>query len=123
MASQQGTLGKFQTLHPHPEARGLCDRVLTAMPGGLVIMDASSPKSSIVYCNRAFEKITGYASDDFFGRGCCFLQGVDTDRPAIEQIRQGLRLAQEYWVVLKNCRKDGTPFWDELISSCLGRHW
>ncbi|MEW5860539.1 MAG: PAS domain S-box protein, partial [Cyanobacteriota bacterium] len=115
MASQQGKLGKFQTLNPHPEARGLCDRVLAAMPGGLVIMDASSPKPSIVYCNPAFEKITGYASEEVIGRDCCFLQGVDTDRAAIEQIRQALQLAKECRVVLKNYRKDGTPFWNELI--------
>ncbi|MBD2743445.1 PAS domain S-box protein [Coleofasciculus sp. FACHB-1120] len=115
MASQQGTLGKFHTLNQHPEAGGLCDRVLATMPGGLVILDASSTKPSIVYCNPAFEKITGYTSAEVIGRDCCFLQGVDTDQDAIEQIRHALHVAQECRVALKNYRKDGTPFWNELI--------
>ncbi len=116
MASQQGKVGKkFHTFDRHAEAGGLCDRILATMPGGLVILDASSGKPSIVYCNPAFEKITGYASAEVIGRNCFFLQGIDTDQDAIEQIHQALQLGHECQVVLKNYRKDGTPFWNELI--------
>jgi PAS domain S-box-containing protein len=85
------------------------------MPGGLVVVDTSCPAPSSVYCNPAFEKITGYASEEIIGRDCCFLKGIDTDPAAIEQIRQALEVGQECRVVLKNYRKDGTAFWDELI--------
>ncbi|HEY9646347.1 MAG TPA: ATP-binding protein, partial [Chroococcidiopsis sp.] len=51
------------------------------------------------------------------GRNCRFLQGADTDPVAIETLRQAVRIGQSCQVVLKNYRKNGTAFWNELIIS------
>ncbi|MEQ9622105.1 PAS domain S-box protein [Coleofasciculus chthonoplastes] len=95
----------------------LDERILGAASCGIVLSDACQPDLPIVYCNPAFEKITGYSRQEVVGRNCRFLQGADTDPQVIKQIRQALRTEQEVKVVLKNYRKDGIPFWNELAIS------
>lgn len=95
----------------------LDERILGAASCGIILSDAGKPDLPIVYCNPAFEKITGYSRQEVVGRNCRFLQGADTDPQVVEQIRQALRTQQEVKVVLKNYRKDGTPFWNELAIS------
>ncbi|MBW4681493.1 MAG: PAS domain-containing protein [Microcoleus vaginatus WJT46-NPBG5] len=95
----------------------LCDRAMAATSTGIVIADATKPGRPLIYCNSGFERMTGYSRDEVIGRNCKFLQGSDTDQPAIEQIRQALRDQTECRVILKNYRKDGTLFWNELTIS------
>lgn len=95
----------------------LYSRALAATSCGIVISDARQPNNPIIYCNPAFEKITGYSQDEVMGNNCRFLQGPDTDPKAVEQIRQSVRNEQECHVVLKNYRKDGTLFWNDLTIS------
>ena len=45
------------------------------------------------------------------------MQGEDRDQPALDELRAALREERECRVVLKNYRKDGTPFWNELYVS------
>jgi PAS domain S-box-containing protein len=95
----------------------LYDRALAATSCGIVISDARSFDNPIIYCNPAFLQITGYSQDEVIGQNCRFLQGPDTDPKAVEQIRQSIRTGQEVRVVLKNYRKDGTLFWNDLTIS------
>ncbi len=95
----------------------LYESVLAATSCGIVISDARLPQNPIIYCNPAFEKITGYAQDEVVGRNCRFLQGDKTDPQAIEKIRQSLKNQQGCEVVLQNYRKDGTLFWNDLTIS------
>jgi len=95
----------------------LYDRALAATSNGIVIADATLPDKPIVYCNPAFEQITGYDRSEIIGHNCRFLQGPDTDRAAVAQIRVALQKQHDCKVVLKNYRKDGTPFWNELTIS------
>ncbi|MCU0547005.1 MAG: PAS domain S-box protein [Oscillatoriaceae cyanobacterium Prado104] len=95
----------------------LYDRALAATSNGIAIADAMQPDLPVVYCNPAFEKITGYDRSEIIGRNCRFLQGPDTDRAAVDRIRVALREQHDCKVVLKNYRKDGTPFWNEFTIS------
>ncbi|MGB3267852.1 MAG: PAS domain S-box protein, partial [Microcoleus sp.] len=70
-----------------------------------------------IYCNPAFEKLTGYSSEEVMGRNCRFLQGPDTDRAQLDKLRSSLRSGTEIKVILKNYRKDKTFFWNELTVS------
>lgn len=99
------------------EALRLRDRAIAASNNGIVIADARLPDQPIVYCNPAFEKLTGYSQAEILGRNCRFLQGSDTDPAAVNVIRQALRQQQSCQVVLKNYRKDGTSFWNQLAIS------
>ncbi len=95
----------------------LYERALAATSCGIVISDTRTVDHPIVYCNPAFVQITGYTAEEVIGRNCRFLQGPDTDPKAIEQLRQSIRTGEECHVVLKNYRKDGTPFWNDLTIS------
>ncbi len=75
------------------------------------------PDNPIVYVNPAFEEISGYTADEVMGRNCRFLQADDREQPALDELREALTEARECRVVLRNYRKDGTPFWNELYVS------
>jgi PAS domain S-box-containing protein len=67
-----------------------------------------------VYVNPAFERTTGYAAEEVLGRNCRFLQGEDRDQPALGELRAAVREGRQCTVVLRNYRKDGTLFYNEL---------
>ena len=90
---------------------------MAASSNGIVITDPKLPDDPIVYVNPAFERISGYPVDEVLGHNCRFLQGEDHDQPALDELRAALREERESRVVLKNYRKDGTPFWNELYVS------
>ena len=99
------------------ELRRLLDRAVAASSNGIVITDPRLPDDPIVYVNPAFEKTTGYPMEEVIGRNCRFLQGEDRDQPALEELRACLGEGQECRVVLRNYRRDGTRFWNELYVS------
>jgi PAS domain S-box-containing protein len=97
--------------------RRLLDRAVAASSNGIVITDPRMPDDPIVYVNPAFERISGYPVDEVLGHNCRFLQGEDRDQPALDELRSALSEERESRVVLRNYRKDGTPFWNELYVS------
>ncbi|MEG3898182.1 MULTISPECIES: EAL domain-containing protein [unclassified Microcoleus] len=103
--------------HSASEALWLRDRALAATSSGIVIADANAPDCPIIYCNPAFERMTGYCASEILGRNCRFLQGPDTDRTTVANIRDALRQGRELQVTIKNYRKDGTFFWNKLSLS------
>jgi PAS domain S-box-containing protein len=92
----------------------LLERAVTASTNAIVITDPNQPDDPIVYVNPAFERTTGYAAEEVMGRNCRFLQGEDRDQPALEELRAAVHEGRHCTVVLRNYRKDGTLFWNEL---------
>ena len=90
----------------------LYDRAIAATSTGVTISDGTHPEHPIIYCNPAFESMTGYRREEILGKNCQFLQGSDTDPVAVEIIRKALQTKSECKVILKNYRKDGTTFWN-----------
>jgi PAS domain S-box-containing protein len=99
------------------EMRRLLDRAVAASANGIVITDPKLADNPIVYVNPAFERISGYGAEEAVGRNCRFLQGDERDQPALDELRAALREERECRVVLRNYRKDGEPFWNELYIS------
>lgn len=95
----------------------LRDRAIAAASNGIIITDPSQPDNPIIFCNSAFESMTGYLQEEILGRNCRFLQRADTDQGTIDQIRKAVREQCECQVLIKNYRKDGTLFWNELTIS------
>ena len=95
----------------------LLDRAVAASSNGIVITDPNLPDGPIVYVNPAFERTTGYSRNEVIGRNCRFLQGDDRDQQAVEELRECVGAGRECRVVLRNYRKDGALFWNELYVS------
>lgn len=95
----------------------LFSRALDYSNNGVVISDMMQADEPVVYANPAFSRITGYEPMDALGKNCRFLQGEDTDQPEIDKLRQALTDGREISVTLRNYRKDGTLFWNELSMS------
>ncbi len=99
------------------ETLRLRERALAATSNGIIIADARLPKTPVIYVNSAFEQITGYSATDVIGQNCRFLQGTDTQQPAINELRSSIQAGTSCKVTLRNYRKDGTLFWNELSIS------
>lgn len=82
---------------------------------GVVITDPSHPDNPIVFVNPAFESITGYSAEEVLGKNCRFLRGAETDIQTVQMIRDALIAHESINCTLINYRKDGTPFWNELL--------
>jgi PAS domain S-box-containing protein len=92
----------------------LRDRALSATAEGVTIADARLPDNPIIYANAAFERLTGYSSEEVVGLNCRFLQGPNTDREMLDRLRSAIRHKQSCTVQLLNYRKNGTTFWNRL---------
>lgn len=89
-------------------------QILDACVNGITLSDPDQPDNPIVYANKAFERVTGYARDEILGRNCRFLQGRDRDQPEVERIREALRDHVPVTVILRNYRKDGSLFYNQF---------
>jgi len=89
-------------------------RAVAASSNGITISDSTAPDEPLTYVNRSFELMTGYSSEEVLGRNCRFLQGDDRDQQSLLVVRVALREGRDCEVLLRNYRKDGTPFWNEL---------
>lgn len=87
---------------------------LEASNNGIVISDARSPDHPIIYCNSGLVKMTGYSKKEILSRNCRFLQADDRDQKEVKIIKSAVENGRACHVVLRNYRKDGTLFWNEL---------
>lgn len=96
----------------------LLDRILLQAlahtVNGVVITDASQPGHPIVHVNDGFTRLTGYTAAEVVGRNCNFLQGPEREQPEVAQMRQAIAAGEPLTVVIRNFRKDGTPFWNQV---------
>ncbi|SFS20464.1 PAS domain S-box-containing protein/diguanylate cyclase (GGDEF) domain-containing protein [Granulicella pectinivorans] len=102
---------------PLPEEWNWSRQIIESVVTGITVSDLSLPDSPLVYVNPAFERMTGYTSREVLGRNCRFLQGTDRNQPGLVHLRNAVREGTPITTVLRNYRKDGTPFWNELYLS------
>ena len=81
----------------------------------IVITDTQldEPGPSIVYVNAMFTKLTGYTAEEVIGKSPRFLQGPETDRGVLDDIRNKLSNNQVFDGKAVNYRKDGSTFINE----------
>ncbi len=84
---------------------------------GIIIIDHQQANDPIIYCNKAFEQLTGYDQGDVLGKNCRFLQGDDRLQEGRFEIKEALLNNSHCVVELLNYRKDGTEFWNEIYIS------
>ena len=92
----------------------LLRRAVEATTDGVVIVNATAPNQPIIYVNAAFEEMTGYRASEVLGTNCRFLQAQDNQQAALIGVRNALEVGKSQVAELRNYRKDGTLFWNQL---------
>ncbi len=85
-------------------------RIFRSVTSGICVVNATLPDMPITYVNPAFEVMTGYGLEEVLGKNCRFLQGSEHDQPALTLVREAIRDRRETTTILRNFKKDGTPF-------------
>ncbi len=76
----------------------------------------TDPDRRILWVNRDFEAITGYAVDEVVGLSPGrILQGPKTEPDAVDRIRQGLAREEPFKETITNYRKNGEPYMCKLV--------
>lgn len=106
-----------------PSSTALAALAALATDVPVVVSDPRQDDDPLVWVNDAFTRTTGYAAEEAVGRNCRFLQDGGTDPAELERLRAGMAAREPVTVVLRNVRRDGTPFWNEVsVSPVLDEH-
>lgn len=92
----------------------LFEQAMSQTRMAVCLTDPQQPDDPIVFCNEAFQQLTGYSSEEILGRNCRFLQGASTDQEQVARIREAIKAEEVVVVEILNYRKDGTSFWNTL---------
>ncbi|TFW10806.1 EAL domain-containing protein [Massilia arenosa] len=112
-----GLLGTIQDITERKQAAQslqLQSSAVEASVNAIIITRVGVKDDVVEYVNPAFTQMTGFAADEVMGRDCRFLQAGDTEQPALADLRRALHEERAITVVLRNYRKDGSLFWNEL---------
>ncbi|WP_343666984.1 EAL domain-containing protein [Paraburkholderia tropica] len=94
----------------------LQSRALDACVNAILITGPGPGGSNLIeYANPAFRRITGYDPAEVVGQDSRLLQRDDRDQDGLVAIRQALMSNREVSAVLRNYRKDGALFWNQLL--------
>ncbi len=92
-------------------------KALDASYSGIILTDHTQEDNPIIYCNAAFEKMSGYSRNEIIGHNCRFLQGEDRNQEARGTIKEAIRHGESCVVEIRNYSKSGELFWNELYIS------
>jgi len=95
----------------------LKQRAIDYIGDGVVITDPCQQDNPIVYCNLAFELLTGYKSEEIIGKNCRFLQGKKTNSDTVQAIQKAIENCAVFSGEILNYRKNGRCFWNHLTIS------
>jgi len=81
---------------------------------GYVIDDCGQKDNPVVFVNKAFQEITGYEAKDIIGKNCRLLLGKHREQEPLKELREAIKIGRRCTVVVRNYKKNGTPFYNEL---------
>lgn len=86
---------------------------MTRMP--MILTDPNQPDNPIAFANKAFLDLTGYEEKEVLGRNCRFLQGSQTDRESVAELRHAIEAKESIALEILNYRRDGSAFWNAVF--------
>jgi len=92
----------------------LRDRALSAINSAVSIVDPSREDGLIIYCNSAFERMSGYSSKEVVGRSLSLLYGPETNPASVLQVQQAFLQKTALETLFRNYHCNGEPFWSRM---------
>lgn len=89
--------------------------VLDAAPEGIVVCESRQSDQCVVYVNGAFERLSGYASEELLGQDLRRLQSSDREQEGRVQLREAIAKGESTRALMRNYRKDGSTYWTEVL--------
>jgi len=114
VGARDGIAQPQQDVSGHEPDSDDIERAVSESPVGLSLCDPDLPDYPLVYVNGAWERHTGYSGDEAVGRNPRFLQGPETDPEVVDRLSTSIENEEPVTVEIRNYRRDGTPFWNEL---------
>lgn len=128
----EGILQDITERKEEEEQLRLMESVITNSQDAVIITNAlpiEPPGPQIIYTNQAFTDMTGYTREEVLGKSPRFLQGPESDRQYLNEIKTRLQNWESFDAEIVNYRKNGEPFWVHLSISPLAdssghfTHW
>ncbi|MBX9698905.1 MAG: PAS domain-containing protein [Acetobacteraceae bacterium] len=94
-----------------------------AHPAALALTDATPGPAGpvLLWCNRAFERLTGYTRRELIGGTPRLLQGPRTERQQVRRLGLALLAGKPARVVVTNYRRGGEPYLCDIAILPLGQ--
>src|SRR5271155_5594439 len=89
-------------------------RLLESSPEGVALVDAQASDHPVIYVNPGFSTLTGYQAAELMGRNLRLLQGDDREQDGRHRLREAIRLGETCRALMRNYRKDGRLFWNDM---------
>tara|TARA_R110002049_G_scaffold55337_3_gene153608 strand:+ start:9733 stop:11613 length:1881 start_codon:yes stop_codon:yes gene_type:complete len=89
-------------------------QALQSANNGIIITDALKHDNPVIYFNAAFQRLTGYSDAEILNHNCRFLQGEDRGQKPLKSLREAIKKGESCQATLRNYKKDGTMFWNDL---------
>lgn len=123
-AAMAGRVYENRSLYLQLEHRArklqLYDRAIEESSNGIVICLADKARDNpVIYANKAFSEMTGYSHEEVLGMSPRFLLADDQNQPGLERLRNCMRHGGSARAILRNYRKDGSAFWNEVALAAV----
>nr|AML79331.1 putative LOV domain-containing protein [Chlamydomonas sp. BC-2016] len=102
-----------------PAVDSALEDALHAFDVAFTISDPTQADHPIVFASSKFYELTGYTTNEVLGRNCRFLQGPETERRKVTEIRDAIREHRPCQVCILNYKKNGERFWNQFHLSPL----
>src|ERR1700737_1335249 len=84
---------------------------------GITISDCRRDDNPLIFVNPAFERMTGYSFEEITNINCRYLQNDDREQPELKIVREAITNGEYCLVVVRNYRKYGSMFGNEISIS------
>lgn len=112
---------RCQEKRDHSVALERLSSAIEAAPFAISVVDLTLPDQPLVFVNRGFERLTGFPRAEVLGRNCRLLQGGLPPQSEVEGIRDAIESGQPYEARVRNVRRDGSTFLNQVSLAPIPR--